>query len=126
VDANQDRLPARHRVHLNTTVKRISQLDNGMSLTFDDGSCEDYDHIVLAMHANQAIKLLDGEATDAQRKILGAFKTSRNVCYLHSDEPVSVRRSVAYYVVNNGQVTAKAPMRPCSLELSSLRISMRS
>ncbi|KAI1133817.1 hypothetical protein F5Y05DRAFT_400951 [Hypoxylon sp. FL0543] len=44
--------------------------------------------MVLAIHANQALTLLGDGATALERKTLSCFKTSRNVCYLHSDESV--------------------------------------
>lgn len=54
---------------------------NGPSLEFDD--------LVLAIHAEQALKLLGDSATALQRTVLTCFKTRRNVCYLHSDTSVS-------------------------------------
>ncbi|KAF2471479.1 amine oxidase [Lindgomyces ingoldianus] len=90
VDAFQKQLPANHRLHLGTDIKSVTQLPNGASIEFTDGSHREFDHVVLAIHANQALQLLGDGATCTQRTVLNAFKTSRNVCYLHSDTSVSL------------------------------------
>ncbi|RYP92151.1 hypothetical protein DL770_001732 [Monosporascus sp. CRB-9-2] len=56
-----------------------------VSLTFVDRSCQTFDYVVLAVHANQALQLMGNDATDLESKLLSSFKTSKNVCYLHSD-----------------------------------------
>lgn len=89
VDAFQRQLPARHRIHLNATIQRVTQLQNKASVTFADGANQDFDHVLLAIHANQALTLLGDGATDLQCTILSSFKTSRNICFLHSDTLVS-------------------------------------
>ncbi|EQL03527.1 amine oxidase [Ophiocordyceps sinensis CO18] len=85
VDAFRRSLPPRHRLHLSTPVHGVARGGKGVLLSFADGSRQAYDHVVLAVHANQALALMGGDATGLERRILGAFKTSRNVCYLHSD-----------------------------------------
>ena len=91
VDAFRQQLSPRHRLHLNTSIRRVSRRRTGkVSIEFDNGSSIEYDHAVLAIHANQALTLLGDEATDLERKILRCFKTSRNICYLHSDTSVSL------------------------------------
>lgn len=90
VDAFQNSLPIRYPLHLSTPVRQVSRRSGvGASLEVANGACLKYDHGVLAVHANQALSLLGDEATDLERSILGCFKTSKNVCYLHSDTSVS-------------------------------------
>ena len=57
-----------------------------------DGKLEYFDHVVLAVHANQALGLLGVNATQDESDILSEFKTSRNICILHSD--VEVRGAI--------------------------------
>lgn len=90
VDVFQKTLPPGHRLHLSTPVQRVTQYEGGASLQFADNTYKIFDHVVLAIHANQALSLLGDEATDLERKVLGTFKTSRNVCFLHSDTSVSL------------------------------------
>ena len=90
VDAFQKQLPGRHRLHLKTKIEGVTQLDKGARIKFANGSHREFDHVVLAIHANQALHLLGDGATDAQRRVLNGFTTSRNVCYLHSDTSVGL------------------------------------
>lgn len=54
-----------------------------------------HDHVVLACHADQALRLL-GDASAAERDVLGAFAYSRNVAVLHSDPALMPRRRAAW------------------------------
>lgn len=56
-----------------------------------DGSVADFDHVVLAVHANEALTILGQGATTMERDILRHFHTSENICLLHSDMSVSSR-----------------------------------
>lgn len=77
---------------MSTPVRGVSRRPGtGASIELANGNSIDYDHVVLAVHANQALSLLGKGATDLERRILGCFQTSRNVCYLHSDTSVSRR-----------------------------------
>ncbi|ROW11902.1 hypothetical protein VPNG_04907 [Cytospora leucostoma] len=85
VDSFQRSLPTRHQLHLSRPVKKVTRVEGGTILEFSQQPQKAYDHVVLAVHANQALQLLGEEATSSERKILGSFKTSKNICYLHSD-----------------------------------------
>ncbi|RDA88529.1 hypothetical protein CP532_6637 [Ophiocordyceps camponoti-leonardi (nom. inval.)] len=95
VDAFRRQMPSHHRVHLNSTVKSVSRDGDKASITFTDGSIRVFDHVLLAVHANQALSILGDQATMKEREILGSFKTSRNICYLHSDMTQLPRRPSA-------------------------------
>lgn len=45
-----------------------------------------YDHVVFATHAPDTLKILGSGASDAERRILGAFRYSHNTSYVHTDE----------------------------------------
>jgi predicted NAD/FAD-binding protein len=49
-----------------------------------------FDHVVLATHANQALRILGDEATEMERRLLSVFETRKNVAILHSDPTVSL------------------------------------
>ncbi|KAI0812855.1 FAD/NAD(P)-binding domain-containing protein [Xylaria sp. FL0064] len=85
VTAFQKQISFRHRIHLNTVVHRVARNKNVVSLRFADGSSSEYDHVFLAIHAHQALELLGSDATALEHKILSSFKTTKNVCVLHSD-----------------------------------------
>ena len=96
MDAFEKRLPVRHKLHLNTRVQRVTRqaTTDGVSggghasVLLGDGTSRVYDHVVLAVHANQSLSLLDDGATPLERRMLSCFETRRNVCYLHSDTDV--------------------------------------
>ena len=44
----------------------------------------DYDHVVFAVHANDALKLIENP-TENEKKILRNFEYKKNVAYLHND-----------------------------------------
>lgn len=52
---------------------------------------EAFDHIVIATHADQALRLL-GDATKDEARILSAFRYSRNRAVLHRDASLMPRR----------------------------------
>lgn len=89
VDAFLKTLRPNQHVHLNASVKSVVRQDDGtVSLISGDGTVQTFDHVVLAVHANQALDILGSGATFLEKDILGKFKTTRNVCVLHSDESV--------------------------------------
>ena len=49
-----------------------------------------FDYLVLATHADQALKILN-DASDEERNILSKFKYTKNKAYLHSDKEMMPR-----------------------------------
>ena len=66
----------------------MRQDDGQVCLTTADGSIEKFDHVVFAVHANQALSILGEGVTPTEYEILRHFRTSENVCILHSDMSV--------------------------------------
>lgn len=91
MDSFQRSLPPRHQLHMGAAVQKVTRVEGGPVLDFaDERPRKTYDHVVLAVHANQALRLLGDQASSLERKVLGSFKTSENICYLHSDTSVSL------------------------------------
>jgi predicted NAD/FAD-binding protein len=59
------------------------------------GSAERFDHVVIATHADQALRLLP-DATDDEQRVLGAFGYSRNRAVLHSDPALMPKRRAVW------------------------------
>ena len=80
-------------VHLSSRVDTLAVKPDGkILLQFKDGQQEqvrEFDHVLLATHGDQAMKIMDLAATEEERAILSAFKTTRNTAILHSDVRVS-------------------------------------
>lgn len=54
-----------------------------------------FDSVVLATHADQALKILDAPSAD-ERRLLAPFAYSRNLAVLHTDESLMPRRRKAW------------------------------
>lgn len=77
--------PPNH-LFLNTAVTKISNEKNGkVRLHVENGTSAVYDHVILATHADQAMKIIKDSATADERFILKNFETSKNTAVLHSD-----------------------------------------
>ena len=71
------------RVRTGTAVRRVERGAEGVRLRFDDGD-EAFDEVVLAVHADDALRMLD-EPTAAERDLLGPWEYSSNDTWLHTD-----------------------------------------
>lgn len=77
-------------VHLSTPIAEVTTGENGkVTVRTTRGETEEFDHVILATHGDQALKIVESDATSEEKKILSGFKTSRNVAVMHSDLSVS-------------------------------------
>jgi predicted NAD/FAD-binding protein len=82
VDALLARLDGRVRVGLG--VRALRRDPDGVEVTTDDGSAHRFDKVVVAAHADQALRLLVDPSAD-ERRALAAFGYTRNDAVLHTD-----------------------------------------
>lgn len=98
-----DRLAGRLR--LQSPVTRVSRDAHGVELRLPDGARERFDRVILACHADQALRLLDRPSPD-ERAALGAFQFQPNTATVHTDERVMPRTRLAWsswnYEINRG------------------------
>jgi predicted NAD/FAD-binding protein len=87
--------PFADRVHLDHGVLEVRRDAEGVALRTRAGWWpERFDQVVVATHADQALRLLP-DAHDDERRLLGAFGYSRNHAVLHRDPALMpVRRGV--------------------------------
>ena len=83
--------PFADRIRLDTAIRTVERFDGGVAITDSKGRRERYDHIVMATHADQALAAL-ADSSERERELLGAFRYSRNLAVLHSDESFMPRR----------------------------------
>jgi predicted NAD/FAD-binding protein len=83
--------PFADRIRLSTPVRRVIRSDDAVTV---DG--ETYDHVVLATHADQALRLLGEDATPLERELLSAFPYAHNEAVLHHDVRLLPRRRRAW------------------------------
>jgi len=109
------------RVHAGRAVGRVRRDPRGVELTTEDGETRRFDRVVLATHADQALRLLADPSED-ERRALSAFRYSRNRTLLHTDRrslPVS-RRAWASW--NMDLVDCHDPSRPLGMTYNVSRL----
>jgi predicted NAD/FAD-binding protein len=87
--------PWRERVRTGAPVRRIERLPGLVRVEADGCESEEFDHVVLATHSDQALALL-GDASAAERKVLGAIPYQRNEAVLHTDASLMPRRRAVW------------------------------
>jgi predicted NAD/FAD-binding protein len=85
----------RGAVRANTPIRRITRKSDGVVVAPANGPAERFDHVVIACHADQALRLLD-DPTPRERQTLGAFPYHANRAVLHTDASVLPRRRRAW------------------------------
>ncbi|TDZ30710.1 Cytochrome c oxidase assembly protein COX11 [Colletotrichum spinosum] len=85
IDAVMRGFPSNH-LFLNTQVTQVTSEEDGrVRVHTHNGKSDVYDHVILATHGDQALKIIESSATPEEKEILSAFKTSENSVVLHSD-----------------------------------------
>jgi len=83
------------RVQLGNGVQSIRRLPDGAQVTDSQGQAHRFDHVIVATHADQALRLLE-QPTALEAELLGAFRYTRNPVVLHSDPSVMPRQRAAW------------------------------
>jgi predicted NAD/FAD-binding protein len=76
--------PFRDRIRLSTPVERVQRFSDRVTVTPRGGEPEEFDHVILACHSDQALALL-ADPSDAERELLGAIPYQKNDTVLHCD-----------------------------------------
>jgi predicted NAD/FAD-binding protein len=100
--------------HLQTPVERVERNDVGVRV-FTAGGAEDFDGVVLACHADQALSLL-AQPTPHEQALLGAIRYHPNKAVLHTDTSVMPKKKLAWAAWNYERAT--------DLELESSRVCL--
>lgn len=85
----------KERVRLATAVTAVKRSAGTVKIRDSHGAIAAFDHVVLACHADQALALLD-DASAEERRLLGAFRYSRNLAVLHSDPGLMPKRRAVW------------------------------
>jgi len=94
-------------------VARIRRLSDGVILDGESGWSRRFDQVVVATHAKEALAMLADPSAE-ERALLGAFRYSRNVAVLHTDEALMPRRRAAWSSWNHiGD--RRVPDEPCAV-----------
>lgn len=76
--------PFADRIRVATPVRSVRRHADRVEIAVDEGAAS-FDHVVLATHSDQALALL-GDASPAERSVLGAIRYQPNRATLHTDE----------------------------------------
>jgi predicted NAD/FAD-binding protein len=104
VTALRERL--RGDVRAGVAVRSLRRSPDGVRVQSADGSESGFDKVVVATRADEALRLLE-DASGTERRLLGAWQSTRNEVVLHTDERLlprahAARASWNYHV--NGSV----------------------
>ena len=83
---------------LSTPVERIERDGRGVHVFTRQGA-ERFDHVILATHSDQSLKML-AQPTTAEQQILGAVRYQSNLAVLHTDERVMPQKKLAWAAWN--------------------------
>ncbi len=78
-------------VRLGTAVGSIVRDALGVTVIDVRGNSDRFDQVLIASHADQALRMLDAPSDD-ERQLLGAFGYTKNTAVLHSDASLMPRR----------------------------------
>lgn len=84
------------RIRLNTSVHLVHRRPEGVQVVLRSGESQRFDHVIFACHSDQALRILDTDATTAEREILASFPYQKNTAVLHTDERVLPKRRTAW------------------------------
>ena len=84
-----------HRIRTGTPVTAIERHDDHVTITPRGGEPEKFDHVILAVHSDQALRML-ADASDREHEILTAIPYQPNEAVLHTDRRLLPRRRRAW------------------------------
>ena len=91
VDAIRARLGAPHQVFSGRQAVSVERHTDSATITDSHGTRHEFDQVVLATHADEALGLLADASAD-EKEVLGAFCYSENETQLHRDDTVLAPR----------------------------------
>jgi predicted NAD/FAD-binding protein len=83
------------RILTSTPIGSIRRLAGRVEVRDAYGNADLFDDVVIATHADQALRMLD-DATADERRVLGAFRYSKNEAVLHGDTRLMPKRRAAW------------------------------
>ena len=80
----------------NYPVRKLKSKNNGIDLYYGgDSEFFNYDKVVLATHADEALSLIENPSED-EKKILTNFSYKENIAYIHTDETIMPKNKKAW------------------------------
>ena len=92
-------VPFRNRLHLRQAATRIIRTPRSVTVMTASGEAHAFDHVILACHGDEALRLLVNPTHDEAR-LLREFKFQANIATLHTDASVMPRTKLAWSAWN--------------------------
>jgi uncharacterized protein len=89
----------RIRIRIRTPIVAVARHPTHVDVVPEGGPAEEFDEVVVAAHADQALALL-ADPSPAEAEILGAFPYQPNEAVLHTDRSLLPRRRAAWAAWN--------------------------
>jgi len=102
-------------VHTDRGITAVRRTPSGVDLTDVNGVTQSFDQVVFATHADVTLAILGEEATDEERRILGAFRYDRNEVVLHTDTAAMPKRRKVWSAWNGIERLDDDGSRPVSV-----------
>ncbi len=83
-------------IRVASPIASLRRAPEGVYLRSANSEEERFDHVVLACHADQALRILGAEATSREESVLGAFRYEENRAVLHQDVSLMPQRRGAW------------------------------
>jgi predicted NAD/FAD-binding protein len=87
------------RVQYGARIAAVERVNSGVEIRHEDGQTQHFDHVIMALHADDALGLVEGLG-EHERHLLEAFPYSRNKVYLHRDTALMPTRKKAWAAWN--------------------------
>ncbi|QDT49083.1 Dehydrosqualene desaturase [Symmachiella dynata] len=85
----------RENIRLRCPVQSVRRLADSVELIHSGGHTEQYDEVIFACHADQALRILQ-DKSPLEEQLLGAFPYSHSIAVLHTDRSVLPKRRRAW------------------------------
>ena len=108
------------KIFLNSDVVKVQRKENGVYLVHENGTKTFYDKVVLAMHAPQALEILENP-TPKEVEILSAFKYKENSAVLHNDNNILYPNKKMYAAWNYTSINSKNKVVTLSYWINTLQ-----
>ena len=82
-------------VKTGASVENVIRTKNEVTLQFQDGEDQVFDHVVIASHADQALAMLD-QPSNEEAALLGCFQYAKNHAVLHRDRTLMPKRRLTW------------------------------
>ncbi|KAK9137848.1 hypothetical protein Sjap_008442 [Stephania japonica] len=88
------------QIRTGCAVESITSHSGGCTISCIDGSHENFDGCIIAVHAPDALNILGDQATQEERRVLGAFQYVYSDIFLHRDINLMPRNQAAWSAWN--------------------------